>query len=304
MKRIFKNFLLIGIVAAMFTACGDSDENDNENGGANGAVSIANGVIKAPFSVSADKKVYFSTGNLQYQASTNTWRFAEHQYDVIGSSNAKISSTYDGWIDWLSWGTSGWDSGANVYQPYVVSKDDADFYPGGSFSNSLTGSYANADWGVFNKISNGGNKAGQWRTLTTDEWQYLLSGRPNARILVAHGSVDYKNGLILLPDGWDSPSGFSLNISEPYYGTNYIANRFSLEDWAIMESHGAVFLPASGYREGNYSQSSSESGNYWSSTAHGKSYAYQLDFDKGSKDPKHTTHRSYGIQVRLVQDVK
>ena len=31
MKRIFKNFLLIGIAAVMFTACGkDSDENELE----------------------------------------------------------------------------------------------------------------------------------------------------------------------------------------------------------------------------------------------------------------------------------
>ncbi|MBQ5532192.1 MAG: Ig-like domain-containing protein, partial [Bacteroidales bacterium] len=29
-------------------------------------------------------KVLFSPGNLQYQASTNTWRFAEHQYDYVG----------------------------------------------------------------------------------------------------------------------------------------------------------------------------------------------------------------------------
>ena len=58
-----------------------------------------NGAIKAAFSVSADKKVYFSKGNLQYQASTGTWRFAENQYDIIGEDNANISSTYSGWID-------------------------------------------------------------------------------------------------------------------------------------------------------------------------------------------------------------
>lgn len=45
------------------------------------------------------KKVYFSKGNLQYKASTNTWRFAENQYDMLGTNNAKISSSYSGWID-------------------------------------------------------------------------------------------------------------------------------------------------------------------------------------------------------------
>ena len=42
------------------------------------------GAINGLFSVSPSKQVYFSQGNLQYQASTNTWRFAEHQYDYVG----------------------------------------------------------------------------------------------------------------------------------------------------------------------------------------------------------------------------
>ncbi|MBQ0154797.1 MAG: hypothetical protein KBS70_08475, partial [Bacteroidales bacterium] len=51
------------------------------------------------FSVSPTTKVTFAPGNLQYQASTNTWRFAEHQYDYVGDANTNISATYDGWID-------------------------------------------------------------------------------------------------------------------------------------------------------------------------------------------------------------
>lgn len=31
--------------------------------------------------------IQFAPGNLQYQASTGTWRFAENQYDVIGEGN-------------------------------------------------------------------------------------------------------------------------------------------------------------------------------------------------------------------------
>ncbi|MBP5725116.1 MAG: hypothetical protein J6X18_16275, partial [Bacteroidales bacterium] len=128
------------------------------------SVQIQDGAILAEFSVSDSTKVYFSQGNLQYQASTGTWRFAEHQYDMIGSDNSNISSSYSGWIDLFGWGTSGWNSGANAYQPYSTSTSYSDYYPGGSYSNDLTGSYANADWGVYNKISNGGNSAGMWRT--------------------------------------------------------------------------------------------------------------------------------------------
>ncbi|MBP5724986.1 MAG: T9SS type A sorting domain-containing protein, partial [Bacteroidales bacterium] len=85
-----------------------------------------NGAIKAAFSVGKNKKVYFSQGNLQYQASTNTWRFAENQWNFVGKSkvtqyypnqpqdtgnvfvdgvrceNENISPTYNGWIDLFS----------------------------------------------------------------------------------------------------------------------------------------------------------------------------------------------------------
>jgi len=55
-------------------------------------------------------------GNLQYQATTKTWRFADQQYHVIGMDNEKISETYSGWIDLFGWGTSGYDHGA-VFLP-------------------------------------------------------------------------------------------------------------------------------------------------------------------------------------------
>ena len=64
--------------------------------------------IEFAFSVSDEQQIYFSRGNLQYQASTSTWRFAEHQYDIIGEDNVNRSSTYSGWIDLFAWGTSGY----------------------------------------------------------------------------------------------------------------------------------------------------------------------------------------------------
>jgi hypothetical protein len=35
------------------------------------------------FSVSADKKIIFSSGNLQHQPSTGSWRFADNQWDIF-----------------------------------------------------------------------------------------------------------------------------------------------------------------------------------------------------------------------------
>ena len=263
------------------------------------SVQIQDGVILAEFSVSDSTKVYFSQGNLQYQASTGTWRFAEHQYDMIGSDNSNISSSYSGWIDLFGWGTSGWNSGANAYQPYSTSTSYSDYYPGGSYSNDLTGSYANADWGVYNKISNGGNSAGMWRTLTNSEWYYLISGRAQASRLMGQGRVNNVNGLILLPDGWETPS----SVKFTYDPGNYSTNVYSLDEWAVMESYGAVFLPAAGYRRGTDVGDVGSYGYYWSSSADGYDYAYYLYFVSYGVYTG-SGYRYDGLSVRLVQDVK
>ena len=77
------------------------------------------GAINGKFSVSECQYVYFAKGNLQYNAvqgthatadggtEQGTWRFADHQWDYVGSDNCNISQTYDGWIDLFAYGTSG-----------------------------------------------------------------------------------------------------------------------------------------------------------------------------------------------------
>ena len=114
-------------------------ENDGNYVGKTGTCPI--GAINGKFTINANGgKVYFSQGNLQYQASTNTWRFAENQWDYVGtqnppygfqaggtvsgSDNYYISQTYRGWIDLFCWGTSGYNHGANAYQPWSTSYSD------------------------------------------------------------------------------------------------------------------------------------------------------------------------------------
>ena len=43
------------------------------------------------FSVSADKKIIFSSGNLQHQPSTGSWRFADNQWDIFIPDNSNDS---------------------------------------------------------------------------------------------------------------------------------------------------------------------------------------------------------------------
>lgn len=259
----------------------------------------ANGASNSLFSVSATSQVKFSRGNLQYHASTGTWRFAENQYDYIGSNNSNISSSYSGWIDLFGWGTSGWNSGANAYQPWSTSTIYSDYYPGGSYTNSLTRSYANADWGVYNAISNGGSQAGLWRTLTKDEWNYLIFYR-SATYRYVKATVNGVSGMIVFPDSFAMPSGIVVT-GQNATGTSFSSNSYSLDQWQTLESAGCIFLPAAGRRVGTEVDVVGTGGYYWSSTSGYGGHAWFMGFF-GNGLNMYNDNRNYGLSVRLVKD--
>lgn len=261
-----------------------------------------NGASNSVFTVASGRTVHFSRGNLQYQASTGIWRFAEYQYDYVGNGNNNISSTYTGWIDEFGWGTSGWNSGANAYQPWNVGTSYSDFYPGGSSSNNLTGVYANADWGVYNAISNGGNRAGMWRTLTKDEWSYLLfsraastiNGETNARYVKA--IISGTCGLIIFPDYFTMPSGISYPSGINNGSESSINNSYTKSQWSKMEGAGCIFLPAAGM------SGAAGANGYWSSTHQGEMSAYYMLFHEYYGVSIDDVGRGARLSVRLVSD--
>lgn len=159
---------------------------------------IPTGAINSLFTINENgDQVYFSLGNLQYQASTNTFQFANNQLEYIGRLNFNISSTYDGWIDLFGWGTSGWDCGMPYYHPW----DHNTTGPYGPAGYDLTGEYANSDWGIYNPIINGGNQAGLWRTLTQPEWETLLMTRQTpSGIRYVKATIGETTGLLIIPD--------------------------------------------------------------------------------------------------------
>ncbi|MCQ2151011.1 MAG: hypothetical protein MJY46_04005 [Bacteroidales bacterium] len=206
-------------------------------------------------------KVHFSRGNLQatYSEGTYTWGFAEHQYDYIGNKagNTSINSqTGNNVVDLFGWVGTG-NSFENDAEKFGIStSEDKEKY-----GNTTDKGELQADWGT--KIGEG------WRTLTADEWDYLFNKRKvgdvdSARYAMA--KVNEVNGVILLPDTYSHPADLLalqyVNSTNPHYSDN----SYSDGDWKKLESAGAVFLPAAGYRNQSNVYESNNSGYYWSST--------------------------------------
>ena len=236
---------------------------------------------KIKYSVSANDVVNFASGNLQYQRSTGTWSFAEHQYDYIGAGNVENDALADK-IDLFGW------SATNTTAPWGVSISTNKSDYSGDF----------VDWGE--NIGDGNT----WRTLSGEEWGYLFDSRANAGSLYGFATVNGVKGLILLPDDWVLPSGLSFHAGKASFGNNV----YTLLQWEEMESAGAVFLPGAGRRKGaDYDVQGYNV--YWSSTAcHAKNEndpynANFVLFYSYNVNPQYCDIRYYGRSVRLVKDL-
>lgn len=324
------------------------------------------------FSVGSNSKVYFSYGNLFCISSSNSsntapylgWCLAE-----VGDPVNALGTTYPSYdadtrgsnSNWyynlgthlfLSWGTSGYNSGAAVYNPVMKQTDQSGDYYTSIAPNSYT------DWGVYSHIGynwynpsytaikslprNPSSVPG-WRTLTSDQWEYLLTERANADAKRGYGKVNGVPGLILLPDNFTMPT---FTGASTYHSTfhscnntsasalSYSNNTYTTAEWQQMKARGAVFLPAiTKYRRGTGWNStyipSEGAGMYWSSTVFNqeKGCAMRFDPSKGtvankwdqgiciSTNGRHSTSESgmgdskavylkYGIYVRLVCNIQ
>ena len=267
------------------------------------------GVIGKVFSVSDTKKVYFSQGNLQYRASDKTWRFALHQWDIVGmgygqtntagniycyiggtvpgSDNSQISSSYSGWIDLFGWGTGG--------QPYKSSSNNSDYF-------------LFQEWGK-KPIINGGNTANQWRTPSHEEWGYVIAGRSGAAEKCGAAKVCDMTGLVILPDVWTLPSGCAftsgMTSASNWYDWSQVpeTNTYTESQWQAMEKAGAVFLPCAGFRCGTTIHDAGGMGHYWAANKYDSEEAYYVNFASQCLYPMTWNNKYYGFAVRLVQDV-
>ena len=237
--------------------------------------SVPDGAISGKFSVSDGKQVYFSKGNLRYASSK--WSFFDNQYDYYTSHSAD------------AWDKFGWSTSATTY---------------GMSTSSSNGDYSGdfVDWGA--------TMGAGWRTLTSDEWAYLLktrsastvNGTENGRY--AKAKVNDVGGVILFPDTYTHPDGVAaptgVNATDEY---GWEGNSYTAADWTKMESAGCVFLPAAGCRYGSEMIGLGSYGYYGSATPDGADYAYRVKFNSGSLEPANSINRCLGCSVRLVQEV-
>ena len=234
---------------------------------------------------------------MQYTQSTDTWSFASAQYEVIGTDNVIGGSVTSDESGDKKEGTAladkvdlfGWSTSANNFG--VSTSEDNDDYSG-SF----------VDW-CTNKIGN--DAPNTWRTLTYDEWNYVVFNRPNASSLKGVAQVNGVNGLIFLPDTWVCPDGITFKSGfHSTEGVDYYAayQTFTADQWSKLEAAGAVFLPAAGVRLGSIGHNVQGHGYYWSATEFNSGRAHYLYFCS-VEARMYDLIRHYGRSVRLVKDL-
>lgn len=289
---VIKKYHLLYVLGALLAlASCEKDEPEAER-----PLYPTEGAINARFSVSDKTTVVFAKGNLQYQASTGTWRFATNQYDLVGEDNALADTSYSGWIDLFGWGTSGNEG----LMPYSTTDSNRYYVP---VQTDISGTLY--DWGQLNAISNGGRTAGLWRVLSYDEWLYLIQHRPSASVKRAQATIRNCDGqgtdvmgYVLLPDKWELPQGCTFAWGSKY---GFATNVFTIGEWNLMEHAGALFLPACGYRDGREVNLVGSYGCYWTGTYFSDDAAYEFYFMDGRSELS-TAARANGHSVRLVQE--
>ncbi|MBP5369152.1 MAG: hypothetical protein J6Z01_11945 [Bacteroidales bacterium] len=263
-KTSFLPLMAMGAAICFATSCGSDDP----------------GTLNGEFSVSPTLKVKFAQGNLQYQPSTKTYRFADNQWQCLSKERDQMSETDTVFWDLFNWGTG---------------------------TNPATKSDTFVDWGT-NPVSNGGNEGGIWRCLSGEEWEYLILKRENAGNLTAWATVNEVKGIVVLPDNFKAEGEIqftpvdgkllrswkdqmSLQDTQSDLTT---ANTYSLSQWKALEEAGAMFLPYNATRFKDF-----PCGGYWLPT---KDY---LSIENSCIWPKRgCTPDAFTFGVRLVKEIK
>lgn len=258
--------------------------------------STPEGALTGIFSVSPTQRVYFSKGNLQCTKTLVNdnnvflWKFAESQTTSLLRQNSSVfvsgQTVLYGTMDLFYWGSS---RKSNYEDPFR--RDGPHTNSGLRNITSIAGS--DYDWGKYNPISNGGNQANLWRTMTAAEWMYLF----DTRIVNGETGVGYSYqyvkindiaGILIFHDAFTGQSNYSA-------GSNYSS---------IPE--GCAFLPVTGYinvmNNNGFENPSSSSCYYW--TTELKYMKYEpMSATPLSYEQTNMYNSLVRCAVRLVQNV-
>jgi|GEM_PF-4222886 len=236
------------------------------------AAQVPEGAKPGLFTVNDEgKQVFFSQGDLMYKG---VWRFADELNETreVDNTFASFRNISPYWFTLFGWGTSGYSTTQNQ-MPYDITTFNTIYklHVGsyGPYDSSLNEAGDNPnydnrefDWAWHNKIENGGNAEHQWRTLTADEWKYVLTERENAyhlRFFVGIKDADgiHETGLMLLPDNWSRTDLFDWDyfynnaelaelVGQSYDPQDYLPLSFSRVEQICKA--GGVLLKLSGAR--------------------------------------------------------
>lgn len=363
-----------GSVGLMFTSQGYKSSaaitrtiaaNDYIRGVGNAAIAVTAEAVSSDyvdldvasdhlFNVARTKFVRFTKGNLVYDQ--GRFKMFSEQYGTLNPEHGDVTenTVVDGTFSHFGWGTSGYpSSNDNLTMPHTYSLLGTNYY--GPTTTALwiytptTGTWTPVsfpqdylsnefDWGGYQFGMNTGTK---WRTLTSEEWQWLLGPVEGAhptddpdpnpsyvqncrnvekrfmKAQILAGIVDVWgtptpvtiNGLIIFPDD------FNETLSGSYTFNDYDSDfEEATADWATMESAGCVFLPAQGSRSlgalVNYQfspgtvSSVNATGYYWTATANTYEYGKANNLVFQNQVMGYDSHdRGLGCSVRLVKDV-
>ena len=252
--------------------------------------------LSGVFTVAADdqgnpkKKVQFSKGNLYYNGTT--FNFEANQYDTTPSSNGDRVENHISHFMWCKTPEKAmelrYDSNWNGETPFFAAKDFT--------VNGYSG----------------------WCTLSNGEWTYLLETRTGNRF--AKAKINGMSGLLIFPDGYSLPSGYSsdggagmskVNDESAGFPSKNITDDGDNKIWPEMEADGVVFLPAAGYRDGFPNEmfpgrlgNVGDYGYYWSASPLDGSGANGLYFRSDDVRPSSLDARSRAQSVRLVTESK
>ena len=255
--------------------------------------------IKGLFSVSEDKQVYFSQGNLRENpfSFSSQYFFERKQYLITYEGPQSFNNSYFPWRA-------------------AVSTDDV-FFTNSRDEDGVE--HPNPDFSV--KLDDESKQAGIWRTLSAEEWMYLFSYKRDGvnsldddydndarRDMYRKGVtvMGRKNCIVLYPDGYQG-----TKVQD--FDTHTFNDENGESAYNAATAAGIVFLAAND-NTGLSNLPMESAGIYWSSTPNPGSvdYAHVLYFqsleDKAGwldryVNPKGNYPRNAVCSVRLVRDI-